>query len=213
VSGSLTVVLPGAAWNRSVGARRAASLAKTCWRRSLGPRVSVAGIAARRRLMGKRVFLTWTACNPLKSRESDEGIQENPSPFSWSGMDWLGFGFGGIWPEALRRRPFAAGAARRVDEARRPGRSEIHRTSYVCRQMAPQRLEKIVFAPGNGMAPASRSHNIWCEGDYLSPPTDRRRPSLAATPTGGFKSQCRVAARAAPCREKPESVIASDANH
>src|SRR5208337_1770637 len=29
-------------------------------------------------------WLLWIARNPLKSPESDEGIQENPSPFSWS---------------------------------------------------------------------------------------------------------------------------------
>ena len=109
MSGSLTVVLPGAAWNRSVGARRAASRAKTCWRRSLGPRVSVAGIDARRRLMGKRVFLTWTACNPLKSHEPDERIQENPSPFSWSGLDWLGFGL-----EEFGLRRYAVGRSLRA---------------------------------------------------------------------------------------------------
>src|SRR5208337_4916522 len=33
-------------------------------------------------------FLLGTACNPLKSPESDEGIQENPSPFSWFGLVW-----------------------------------------------------------------------------------------------------------------------------
>ena len=40
-------------------------------------------------------FLVWIARNPLKSPELDEGIQENPSPFSWSGLVWLG----GIWPK------------------------------------------------------------------------------------------------------------------
>ena len=37
-------------------------------------------------------FLLWIAGNPLKSPESDEGIQENPSLFSWSCLVWLGFG-------------------------------------------------------------------------------------------------------------------------
>ncbi len=34
----------------------------------------------------------WIARNPLKSPESDEGIQENPSPFPWFLLVWLGFG-------------------------------------------------------------------------------------------------------------------------
>src|SRR5271166_5281535 len=37
----------------------------------------------------RAIFLAWIARNPLKSPESDEGIQGNPSPFSWSGLDWL----------------------------------------------------------------------------------------------------------------------------
>src|SRR5271166_4285755 len=37
-------------------------------------------------------FLFWIAGNPLKSPKSDEGIQENPSLFSWSCLVWLGFG-------------------------------------------------------------------------------------------------------------------------
>ena len=46
----------------------------------------------RGRAVASRPFLTWIARNPLKSPESDEGIQENPSPFSWSGSNWLWFG-------------------------------------------------------------------------------------------------------------------------
>src|SRR5271157_1378791 len=37
-------------------------------------------------------FLVWIARNPLKSPESDEEIQENPSPFFWSGLVWICFG-------------------------------------------------------------------------------------------------------------------------
>jgi len=37
----------------------------------------------------ERVFDVWTAPNPLKSPESDEGIQDNPSPFPWSGLVWI----------------------------------------------------------------------------------------------------------------------------
>jgi hypothetical protein len=46
--------------------------------------------AAVRREGGKKgIFLIWMLRNPLKSPESDEEIQGNPSPFSWSGLDWL----------------------------------------------------------------------------------------------------------------------------
>src|SRR5271165_1194495 len=63
------------------------------------------------------LFLIWTARNPLKSPESDERIQENPSPFSWSGLVWIWFGleqFGlrrsqTAWPVAPAS-PFANGA-------------------------------------------------------------------------------------------------------
>ncbi len=60
-------------------------------------------------------FLIWTARNPLKSPESDEGIQDNPSPFSWSGLVWIWFGLEG--PEAFRRRRrqmASAGCGRRA---------------------------------------------------------------------------------------------------
>ena len=53
---------------------------------------------------GKSDILTWTARNPLKSPESDEGIQENPSPFSWTGLDRLGFGL-----EEFGPRPYGVG--------------------------------------------------------------------------------------------------------
>ena len=36
------------------------------------------------------LFLIWFARNPLKSPETDEGIQENPSPFAWFFLGWLG---------------------------------------------------------------------------------------------------------------------------
>src|SRR5271166_6192128 len=46
-------------------------------------------------------FLLWLGRNPLKSPESYEEIQENPSLFSWSrlvslGLTWVRLG--GIWP-------------------------------------------------------------------------------------------------------------------
>ena len=34
----------------------------------------------------RELILIWTARNTLKSPESDEEIQENPSSFSWSGL-------------------------------------------------------------------------------------------------------------------------------
>jgi len=41
------------------------------------------------------------ACNPLIRRESDEEIQENPSPFSWSRLVWLCFGLGNLGPSEV----------------------------------------------------------------------------------------------------------------
>jgi hypothetical protein len=116
--------------------------------------------AASRRVAGfgktgaSRPFLIWIGRNPLKSPESDEGIQGNPSPFPWSGLDLLWFG---LEEFGLRRcgvgRSLPARLSTRVNEARRRGRSEIGLGSYSRREMAPQRLEKVGFAPGNDMAP------------------------------------------------------------
>jgi len=50
---------------------------------------------------GQEFFFVCIARNPLKRPESDERIQENPSLFIWSGLDWLGFGLGKFWPEAF----------------------------------------------------------------------------------------------------------------
>ena len=49
-------------------------------------------------------FLTWIICNLLKGPKWDEEIQENPSPFSWSGLDWLWFGL-----EEIGRRRYDVG--------------------------------------------------------------------------------------------------------
>src|SRR5271166_1770654 len=59
-------------------------------------------LAAGRRDSIVGVFLIWIARNPLKSPESDEGIQENPSPFSWAGLVWLWFGLEEFGLRALR---------------------------------------------------------------------------------------------------------------
>jgi hypothetical protein len=42
---------------------------------------------------GGKKFL-WITRNPLKSPESDEGIKENPRPFSWFGLVWFGSAWG-----------------------------------------------------------------------------------------------------------------------
>jgi hypothetical protein len=90
----------------------------------------------------KVAFLTWTARNPLKSPESDEEIQENPSPFSWSGVDWLWFGLEEFGPRRCGvGRPLLARLSTRVDEARRPGRSEIRPGSYKVAQFGAQDVE------------------------------------------------------------------------
>src|SRR5208337_2210800 len=46
------------------------------------------------------------------------------------------------------------------------------------REMAPQRLEKVESAPGNGMAPAARTPNIWYGGHAARGP----RPSSRRIP-------------------------------
>ena len=39
---------------------------------------------------GVEIFFVWNRHNPLKSPESDEGIQENPRKIPWSGLVRLG---------------------------------------------------------------------------------------------------------------------------
>src|SRR5271165_5344438 len=58
------------------------------------------------------IFLIWTAGKPLKRPESDEEIQENPNPFSWSGLAWIWFGLEeiGLRRSARRRRLLAPNA-------------------------------------------------------------------------------------------------------
>ena len=49
------------------------------------------------------IFLFWIARNPLKSPESDEGIQENPRESKPAFLGFLGLAWirlGAIWPEA-----------------------------------------------------------------------------------------------------------------
>jgi len=65
-----------------------------------GSRASPTDFVPRRRQVE---FLIWAARNPLKSPESDEGIQENPSPFSWSGLVWIWFGLEEFGRRLFRR--------------------------------------------------------------------------------------------------------------
>src|SRR5208337_1792665 len=51
--------------------------------------------------LGVEFFLLWNPRNPLKSPESDEEIQENPSPFPWFGLVWLGPAL--VWLEGFGR--------------------------------------------------------------------------------------------------------------
>jgi hypothetical protein len=65
----------------------------------LAPRVraSYGSLAARCGYEGVGNFFLWIAGNPLKSPDSDEGIQENPresKPF-FLGFSWSGLGLAG----------------------------------------------------------------------------------------------------------------------
>ncbi len=135
---------PGRAHDASLKSRGARPEANAAFRR-------VAGFG---KIDASRPFLIWIARNPLKSPGSDEGIQGNPSPLPWSGLDGLCFR---LEEFGLRRcgvgRSLLARLSTRVNEARRRGRSEIGLGSYSRRQMAPQWLERIEAAPGDGMAP------------------------------------------------------------
>ena len=61
----------------------------------------------------RELILIWTARNSLKSPESDEEIQENPSSFSWSSLGLDLVRLGGIWPEPFRETA-SAGRSRRA---------------------------------------------------------------------------------------------------
>src|SRR5208337_1389945 len=56
----------------------------------------------------EKEFFRFVADNPLISPESDERIQENPSPFSWSGLVWFWFG---LKEFGLRPQTASAGGA------------------------------------------------------------------------------------------------------
>src|SRR5208337_4019809 len=83
------------------GRRPEALIASGNWARRM--------LAARRAPILGVAFLIWTARNLLKSPESGEGIQDNPSPFSWSGLVWIWLSLGEF---GLRRS--ADGVGRRA---------------------------------------------------------------------------------------------------
>ncbi len=89
-----------------------------------------------------------TTRNRLKSPELDEGIQENPSPFS--GLVWLGFGLEEFGPRRSTdgRRPVAPRAPFHPNgQSLSPG-TERRPVALDCRR----KVLKVEFAPGNGMA-------------------------------------------------------------
>jgi hypothetical protein len=55
----------------------------------------------------------------------------------------------------------------------------------ICSQMAPQRLEKIESAPGNGMAPEPRTPNIWYKSASDGSPSTLSSPSRTTNATRG----------------------------
>ena len=97
-------------------------------------------------------FLIWITRNPLKSPESDEGIQENPSPFSWSGLVWIWFG---LEEFGLRR------SADGVDRSR-PARASPSEWAKLSRTgmaefgvQAIERLESTPDSPTGGQGASS----------------------------------------------------------
>ena len=123
---------PGAGGHGAFGSRasHADFISRSPLPQAMGSRKKLAG----RRRRGDSIlgaFLIWTARKLLKRPESDEGIQDNPSPFSWSGLVWLGLGLKefGLGRFARWRRPLAPGAPLKaprqrtgVETARAPSR-------------------------------------------------------------------------------------------
>src|SRR5271166_1497368 len=108
--------------------------------------------SGRRRDSVLEFFLILTARNPLKSPESDEGIQENPSPFSWSGLVWIWFG---LEEFGLRR------SADGVDRSR-PARASPSEWAKLSRTgmaefgvQAIERLESTPDSPTGGQGASS----------------------------------------------------------
>ena len=120
MSDSVEAVPPAVACDRSIGTRRTARIPHRSAGR--GPKWNLR-------------FFIWTACNPLKSPESDKGIQENPRLFSWFGLAWLWFGLEkfGLTRSADRvGRSRLSGAVRRsttLARARKRGEDQAMRRS------------------------------------------------------------------------------------
>ena len=94
-------------------ARTAGPRAWWTWRPRVAPQSFILGIVVFPRpgqgvamLHARRMRRHGTARNLLKNLRSDKGIQGNPSPVSWFGLDWLCFGleeFGrGVTASAIR---------------------------------------------------------------------------------------------------------------
>jgi len=137
-------------------------------------------------LLGRNdgIFLTWTARNPLKSPDSDEGIQENPSPFSWSSLGWLWFGL-----EEFGPRRYGDGRSLLPRLSIRRGRSEIRLGSYDgmmewkwCRKRLKRFNSRREMAPGRECA-RSGSISPLPHPAAPRPPRQvrRRRRSLGAS--------------------------------
>ena len=113
-------------------------------------------------------FFVWIAGNPLKSPESDKGIQENPSPFSWSGLVWLGFGlaaFGPGLPQTNVGRSRPAFSSERGKPVARDGGTSPSRL-----ELSAQSLERIKSGPGNGGVPRTST------GYAPAFPSERAKP-------------------------------------
>src|SRR5208283_4990678 len=76
-------------------------------------------------LPGVEFFLLWTDRKSLKSPESDEGIQDNPSRLSWSGLaqTWFGLEEFGLRRSVKLRRPVARLSHQMAKPVARDGRS------------------------------------------------------------------------------------------
>ena len=182
--GSIEVVPPGAACDRSVGARREGAPGEG--RDGSGPRSSLGEgskkfffAVFRVQLFEKSRFATGNG----RKRKDFPASQERIAP-SWTRSG-----------RVLEASPTRA--------AGRPARKTGSR------EMAPQGLEIIKSAPGNGMASAASCPQDLVRGrSHLRRLSGRRKPTLGATLSG-------VASRAAEavCAASPEHVIASEAKH
>ena len=128
------------------------------------------------------VFFVWTARNRLKSPESDEGIQEARIGQGieiighFLGPAWVRLG--GIWPDVFRRwRGRSRPAPFRPDgQSLSPGTEPLPSRL----ELPPQSLERIEFAPGNGMASDASDPQYLAPGAGRLPVLDRKADPAAA---------------------------------